>query len=110
AGAGGDVLDPVLGDDAAVVTFVTLPDADAAIAAIADRVAADGQPAAVEAEQAVLAGLRDGVGLDASGASLQREGVAGAVFDRAVADLQILDAADLNEGPLAVQFATVNAQ
>ena len=61
AGARAGVLDAVVGDQAAVVALVALPDADAAVAGLGDDVGGDEQAAAVVAEQRVVGRAGDRV-------------------------------------------------
>src|SRR5690606_5744698 len=97
AGAGGGVVDAVVGDDAAVGPFLAPPDPDSAVAGAADDVARDLHAAAVVAEQGVVGSGRDRVHRDGAVALHQRNAVAAGAQDAAIGDAQRAHVLQLDE-------------
>src|ERR1039458_714864 len=86
AAARAGVLDPVVGDRAAIRTLVALPKPDAAIAGLGDGVGGDQQAATVVAEQRIVRRAGNGRVRDFAVAALKRDAVAAGAGDLAFGD------------------------
>src|SRR5262249_19602753 len=101
-----DVVDGVVGDEAAIVALAALPDTNAAIAAAADRVGRNNDAAAVVAKHSVIVRARDRIAGDVTSAAHERDAGAAGAIDAAVSNTNGLCCNEVHETTILRQRLT----